>query len=115
MTRNNADFEGVTYGHAPGIYGEMHIVAEHPDPKKGRLGSMHLSSDGYVRDIQVRKEYRRKGIATGMWRYAQAQGFDPKHSDSRTKKGDRWAESTGDYVPDNNGIYNQDAPNVWGE
>jgi hypothetical protein len=113
MGRNNADFHGLVFTHKEQPYGEITIEASHPE--LGFLGSMRLSKYREVKDIRVGEPFRRKGVATGMWNYAKAQGFNPEHSDSRTKDGDAWAASTGDYVPDNNGIHNPDAPNVWGE
>jgi len=111
MGRNNADFHGVTFNHVPKKYGEVTVVASHPD--HGWLGSMELGRSGYVKDIRVGEPHRRKGIATGMWNYAKQQGLNPEHSDSRTKDGDAWAKTTGDPLPDNNGIYNSDAPQRW--
>lgn len=118
MGRNNSDFHGIVFSHVEKPYGELTINAHHPE--HGHVGKMELSqkySSGYreIKDIIVDPEHRRKGIATGLWNYAKAQGFNPEHSDSRTPEGDAWAESTGDYVPDNNQMYNPDAPNVWGE
>lgn len=113
MPANNADFHGIQFTHKEGPYGEKTIEASHPE--HGYLGSMRIDKYNEVKDIRVGEEHRRKGVATGMWNYAKVQGFNPEHSDSRTPEGDAWAASTGDYVPDNNGIYNPDAPNVWGE
>jgi len=110
--RNNADFHGLVFSHTPQKYGEVTIEASHPE--HGYLGSMRLSRFGEVKDIRVGESFRRKGVATGMWNYAKQQGLNPEHSDSRTKEGDAWAASTGDHVPDNNRIFNPDAPDVWG-
>jgi hypothetical protein len=112
MTRNNADFNGINFSHKQEKYGGVTIEASHPE--HGYLGSMRLSKYGEVKDVRVGEEHRRKGIATGMWNYAKTQGFNPEHSDSRTPEGDAWAATTGDHLPDNNGIFNPDAPNVWG-
>jgi hypothetical protein len=112
MGRNNADFHGVEYSHKEGKYGEVTVEASHPD--HGFLGSMTIGKFNDVKDIRVGEPHRRKGVATGMWNYAKQQGLNPEHSDSRTKDGDAWAASTGSHLPDNNQIYNQDAPNVWG-
>ena len=103
MGRNNADFHGVSYSHEERPYDEVTINAHHPE--HGHVGKMELGKFRDVKDIIVAPEHRRKGIATGMWNYAKAQGFNPEHSDSRTRDGDKWAASTGDDVPDNNGIY----------
>jgi hypothetical protein len=103
MPRNNADFHGVEYSHKEGKYGEVTVEASHPD--HGFLGSMTIGKFKDVKDIRVGEPHRRKGVATGMWSYAKQQGLNPEHSDSRTKDGDKWAKTTGDFVPDNNGIY----------
>jgi hypothetical protein len=113
MGRNNADFHGVQFTHKHEKYGEITIEASHPE--HGFLGSMRLSKYGEVKDIRVGEPFRRKGVATGMWNYAKSQGFNPEHSDSRTEEGDAWAASTGDHVPDNNGIFNPNAPVWWEE
>lgn len=111
MGRNNADFHGVVFSHTPQKYGEVIVEASHPE--HGFLGSMSLGKYGDVKDIRVGEPFRRKGVATGMWNYAKQQGLNPEHSDSRTKEGDAWAKTTGDPLPDNNGIYNPDAPQRW--
>lgn len=111
MGRNNKDFHGVVYSHTPRKYGEHVVEATHPE--HGHLGTMELGKFNEVKDIRVGEQFRRKGIATGMWNYAKQQGLNPEHSDSRTKDGDAWAASTGDYVPDNNGIFNPDAEQHW--
>lgn len=111
MTRSNAEFHGINFTHKVSPYGEVTIEAGHPE--HGYLGSMRIGKYGDVKDVRVGEPHRRKGVATGMWNYAKQQGFDPRHSDSRTKEGDAWAATTGDEVPDNNGIYNPDAPKRW--
>ena len=113
MTRNNADFHGLIFTHKAEKYGEVTVEASHPE--HGYLGSMRLGKFGDVLNIRVGESFRRKGVATGMWNYAKAQGLNPQHSDSRTKEGDAWAASTGDPVPYNNGIFNPDAADVWTE
>jgi hypothetical protein len=112
MGRSNSAFHGVSFSHTQKNYGEVSVEASHPE--HGYLGAMDLDKFGYVKDIRVGEDFRRKGVATGMWNYAKSQGLNPQHSDSRTPAGDAWASSTGDHVPDNNGIYNPDAPDVWG-
>lgn len=112
MGRNKADFHGVTFTHTEHKYGEVVVEASHHE--HGYLGSMRIGKYGDVKDIRVGEPFRRKGVATGMWNYAKQQGLNPEHSDSRTPDGDAWAKTTGDHVPDNNQIYNSDAPDVWG-
>lgn len=111
MTRNNADFHGIEFSHKSDKYGEVTVEASHPE--HGYLGSMRIGKYGDVKDIRVGEPHRRKGVATGMWNYAKQQGLNPEHSDSRTADGDAWAATTGDPLPDNNGIFNANAPVRW--
>lgn len=114
MTHNvGKQFEHLVFSHEQKPYDEVTVNANHPE--YGHVGKMELSKFHEVKDIIVAPEHRRKGVATGMWNYAKQQGFNPEHSDSRTVDGDAWASSTGEHVPDNNGIHNPHAPNLWGE
>lgn len=97
MTRNNADFHGVTFTHQPASYGETLVQAHHPD--HGVIGHLLIGAFHNVRNIMVNPEHQRKGVATGMWNYAKQQGLEPEHSDIRTEEGTAWAKSTGDDVP----------------
>jgi len=49
--------------------------------------------NGQIQKVGVLPEHRRKGIATGMLKYAR--GIDPsvKHSPDQTEDGQEWAES----------------------
>ena len=71
-------------------------------------GEMSWDHRGVLQQIQVDPNWRRKGAATKMWRYAQGLSQAkpnaipaPVHSEERTPKGDKWAKSTGDPVPEN--------------
>lgn len=69
------------------------------------VGYLHWGNAGGVIDVNVDKEHRRKGIATGMWNHALslAGSTGPEgvrvptveHSSHRTKSGESWAKSTG--------------------
>ena len=50
--------------------------------------------NGQIQDVHVVPEHRRKGVATGMLKYAR--GIDPsvKHSPDQTEDGQEWAENT---------------------
>ena len=98
MGRNNADFEGVTYSHTASDHGAL-VHANHPE--KGTIGALLLRHDGEVRNVVVKDEYRRKGIATGMWNHAVKAGLNPQHSESRTYLGNLWAKSVGGEAPEN--------------
>jgi len=87
--------------HNTAIEGHAVVSAQHPDGRE--VGFMELGPDSgrgrRVMDVQVHAEHRRKGVATGLWNHAKEQGLDPVHSSERTKAGDRWAQSVGDYYP----------------
>lgn len=103
MTRNNADFHGITISHVDnGKHTDLLVNANHPD--EGIVGQLHLgfirqNGRRKVRNIFVKKEYQRKGIATALWGYAVANGLKPQHSDDRTDQGEAWAKSLGKRLP----------------
>lgn len=103
-----AQFDDVTYSHefweresrGSKLQG-LAVQADHP--KYGRIGEMALSM---FPDEQGRREVRDvgallkgHGVGTGMWRYAQEAGLNPKHSAERTDEGDRWARHVGGELP----------------
>jgi GNAT superfamily N-acetyltransferase len=97
MTRNNADFHGVKFTHKDhGGFGAL-IQAVHPN--EGVIGHMLIGHTNELRNIMVNPEFQRKGIATGMWKYAKSQGYNPEHSMDRTDEGDAWAKSLGEVTP----------------
>jgi len=98
MGRNNSDFHGVVYTHNPGVYGETLVLANHPD--HGVIGHMLIGAFKNIRNIAVDPAHQRKGVATGMWNYAHAQGLEPEHSDIRTDEGNAWAKATKAPMPD---------------
>jgi len=61
-----------------------------------------------ISNIFVEANYRRQGIATGMWNYAHemaktTRGVQPpKHSMDRTDEGDAWARSVSKRLPPRN-------------
>lgn len=67
------------------------------------IGSLALSSPRPWQEnarmvimVEVHPDYRRQGIATGMWRYAKAQGLNPTHELIKTEDGDAWSKAVGD-------------------
>lgn len=65
--------------------------------------SWHPES-GEILSLEVKKEHRRKGVATSLYNFAHQtaskQGLvAPKHSAERTEEGDAWAKSVGDKLP----------------
>jgi GNAT superfamily N-acetyltransferase len=61
------------------------------------VGSMRILPDGTVGQIFVEPAYRRQGIATEMWNYANRQGLNPAHSPAvdQTAAGKAWVASLG--------------------
>lgn len=100
MGRNNSDFHGITYTHDVGKTGGR-IEAIHPE--HGTVGHMllHPLVDGKrkIRNVYVQEDFRRKGVATGMWNYANQQGLKPVHSEDRTDAGDAWAKTVSNRLP----------------
>jgi GNAT superfamily N-acetyltransferase len=91
--RNNADFQNITYK-----FTDTHPTShelEAFDPTVGDVVGYlrwHRKS-GRVEDVNVDKEHRRKGIATGLWNHAKTLGVTPpRHSGVRTESGASWAE-----------------------
>lgn len=85
----------------------MHFVSLPDGPE---IGEVHIDNAGVVQWISVRKEYRRQGVATALWRYAQSVAGTihhghkcpvPVHSPIRTTAGDAWVASLGDIAPRN--------------
>lgn len=53
-----------------------------------------------IRNIEVNDAYRRQGVATRMWDYANSLDVPkPKHSAERTDAGDAWARSVSKRLP----------------
>lgn len=101
MGANNADFHGVTYSHVDnGKFSDVLVNANHPE--QGIIGQLHLGfqrSNGNrkVRNVFVKPEFQRKGIATALWNHAVDNGLGPEHSspDSQTEDGKAWAKKVG--------------------
>jgi ribosomal protein S18 acetylase RimI-like enzyme len=66
----------------------------------GIIARLKLEADGTCYGIWVNAEHRRKGHATTLWRYAQANGYAPKHSAERTVDGQAWAASLNEPLPE---------------
>ena len=104
MTRNNADFQGLTYKHYDTHPTSYELEAFHPKSEDA-IGYMRWDKkSGEIKDLSVNKEHRRKGVATGMYNEAitaaNHKGItEPQHSQVRTPEGEAWARSTSDYTP----------------
>lgn len=98
MTRNTADFHGYTFSHEANPQG-IAIYASHPEHSNvGFLYLHHHNGKNVVLGVSVNEPHRRKGVATGMWNYAKANGFDPVHDKepSQTELGKKWAKAVGE-------------------
>jgi len=112
MPRPNGPQFRMVYDEFPDNENERHMVsAVHADSGE-QIGNLtwsgHEDTDyGHIQDVQVAKKYRRHGIATAMLREAQIIAERnptiqrPEHGVLRTPVGDKWAQSTGDWVPKN--------------
>lgn len=102
MTRNIADFQGLNISHEDGGRNSTILVnATHPD--HGTVGYLSL---GYsiggqrkIRDIWVKPDFRRRGVATALYNYAVNNGLNPKHSAERTNAGEAWARTVSKRLP----------------
>lgn len=101
MPRNNADFHNLSYI-LTSTHPTSHELEAFDAKSNSIIGYMRWhKKTGQVQDIQVDKEHRRKGVATGMWNYAKSLSSSdksistPKHSPVRTSEGDSWANSVG--------------------
>lgn len=70
------------------------------------VGGLDLESPGQdgsrmINEIRVDPGYRRRGIATELWRTAERSGLHPRHSNARSEAGDGWAYAVGGDVPEN--------------
>ena len=65
------------------------------------VGSMRVLPDGTVGQVFVEPDFRRQGIATEMWNYANREGLNPVHSPiaDQTAAGRAWIASLGAQAP----------------
>jgi GNAT superfamily N-acetyltransferase len=68
------------------------------------LAYLDWEPSGELYYIKVPVEYRRRGIATRLWKSAQQYALHSglpalSHSQYRTKEGDAWAQSLGEKLP----------------
>jgi GNAT superfamily N-acetyltransferase len=115
MTRNNADFHGVTFaykgkvpmhGFGPDDGPWAHLFTAHKEGKQ--VGKLQLQPGGTIDIIETHPDYQRQGIATGLYNFAKQESVRtdgelpyPKQSSIRSPEGDKWAKSTGEHLPPN--------------
>ena len=65
------------------------------------VGHMRILPDGTVGQVFVEPDFRRQGIATEMWNYANREGLNPVHSPvaDQTAAGKAWIASLGNSRP----------------
>ena len=103
MGRNIADFHGITISHDKSpSHMPLLVNATHPD--HGIIGQLMLgykmnNGSRKIRNIFVKPEFQRQGIATALWNYAVENNLKPQHSVDRTNEGDAWAKSLGVRLP----------------
>lgn len=107
MTRNNADFHGYTFEIKEGSVNHV-ITARNADGKRvGEMGLHKFGDEGGISWVTVHPDWRRKGVATGMWNYANTLYNNgdlekkPVIGSFRTVAGDNWAKSLGIDIPEN--------------
>ena len=66
---------------------------------------LHSLVPPMIAEISVRPSSRRQGIATALLRLAKERFPDLRHSPDRTEMGELWARSTGDELPEDNGLW----------
>lgn len=87
----------------PGLNeGYEYVDAHHKGKNVGYLtlgmrGDKAKKGPGYIEHVNVLPEYKRKGIATAMYRHAQRKGMTPYHSDILSDEGRAWKESMSKY------------------
>jgi GNAT superfamily N-acetyltransferase len=77
------------------------LIAETPERQ---MGLLEWTSSG-IRNVNVRPDLQRQGVATALYRHAQSLAKQhqripqPKHSMDRTTSGDAWAKAVGGRRP----------------
>jgi ribosomal protein S18 acetylase RimI-like enzyme len=99
MGRNNGDFHGLRHSMMAINKSTNRVVAIHDEQSVGSLD--WDAKTGEVEFIHVHPNYRRKGVATSMWKHAKANAesmgmVEPTHSEDISEQGKAWAEKVGD-------------------
>jgi GNAT superfamily N-acetyltransferase len=55
----------------------------------------HADNARFVRNVSVDEAYRRQGVATQLWEYAKANGFNPTHDLVKSDDGVAWSTKVG--------------------
>lgn len=88
--------------------GREHMMTAFADDPFGRMhmGALTWNDQGEIQGVHVKPQYRRRGVATGMFNAATELANSesewiptPEHSPNRTESGDAWAKAVGGVVP----------------
>jgi GNAT superfamily N-acetyltransferase len=73
------------------LHGDKHdFIEAHLNNRN--IGYLRMRPGGQIEHVKVKRRHRRKGVATAMFRHAQAVGLNPKHSEVLSRKGRAWAK-----------------------
>jgi len=93
-----------TVPNSSGLETHHAVIAHHS--QDGEVGHLQWHPEGEIQDVHVDETHRRKGVATGMLRYAEGLGVaKPKHSELRSEEGDAWARAVGGHIPELEALY----------
>lgn len=93
------DYHPWFHNQAPHFY-----VLSHKDTGQ-MLSNLTIGREGHVSGVETHPKHQREGLATKLWNIAKHHSETtpgvptPKHSTSRTRKGDAWAKKVGGDVP----------------
>jgi len=102
MGRSFSNFHGISYSYSN--MGDLHYIeARSADKKVGTINWEH--DTGKITGIHVQPEFRRKGVATGLYneavRLSKTSGDipTPKITSDRSDDGEAWATSLNTRLP----------------
>jgi GNAT superfamily N-acetyltransferase len=71
-------FEPIDYGDAQVI---VHATVPHAFFGRMAIGMVRVDEEGIIVNIEVEENYRRRGVATALIRYLEAEGVPFRHDD----------------------------------
>lgn len=96
----------------------MHYIGVYHKNHRGPMAQLVADEKGAITNIEVHPDFRRQGVATAMWNYAnkvmpQFGGPSPQHSEMRTPEGEAWAKSV-NAPPASKPISQEQFSGIWG-